>query len=169
MILPILETQRLTLRQLTEKDSPEILILRSDPEINQYLDRPLSKDEKDAEAFIQKVNSNIINDISLYWAITMTETKILLGTICLFSFDQKKKSCEIGYELLPTFQGGGIMFEACNSVIEFAFGVLGIEKITAYVHKDNQQSIKLVSKLHFVNILKQDPDCPELWMFSLDA
>ena len=44
-----LRTERFTLRQLTLKDDNEILILRSDKEVNRYLDRPVAKTIEDAK------------------------------------------------------------------------------------------------------------------------
>lgn len=96
----ILATEILTLRQLVIDDEQEIFTLRSDSEINKYLDRQLSNTIADAKDFINKVNENINKNDSLYWAITLGDTNILVGTICLFSFSDENRKCEIGYELL---------------------------------------------------------------------
>ena len=83
---PILATERLTLRQLLVNDEQEIFTLRSDSEINKYLDRQLSNTIADARNFIIKVNENINKNDSLYWAITLGDRNILVGIICLFNF-----------------------------------------------------------------------------------
>ena len=97
---PILATERLTLRQLSIDDQQNIFALRSDKEINKYLDRQASKTIEDAINFINKVNENIQKNNSIYWAITLTKTRTFVGTICLFSFSDGDGKCEIGYELL---------------------------------------------------------------------
>ena len=56
---PILATKRLTLRRLSMDDAQEVFILRSDSEINKYLDRQLSTSFQDAINFISQVNENI--------------------------------------------------------------------------------------------------------------
>src|SRR5438477_351890 len=81
-------------------------------DINKYLDRQTSNTIDDARAFISKVNENINKGDSLYWAITLRDKNILVGTICLFGFSDENYKCEIGYELLTNFQGQGIMKEA---------------------------------------------------------
>src|SRR4029077_21207939 len=106
---PILITERLTLRQLVIADERDIFTLRSDSEINKYLDRQVSNTIDDARNFINKVNENISKNASLYWAITLSDKNILVGTICLFGFSDENSKCEIGYELLTNFQGQGIM------------------------------------------------------------
>src|SRR6478752_7508351 len=97
---PVLTTERLTLRQLVIADEQEIFTLRSDGEINKYLNRQVSNTIEDARNFIKKVNENINKNDSLYWAITLGDRNILVGTICLFNFSNENGKCEIGYELL---------------------------------------------------------------------
>ena len=118
---PILTTERLTLRQLSIDDTQNIFALRSDTEIKKYLDREASKTIDDARNFINKINDNVKNNNSIYWVISLTRTKTFVGTICLFDFSNKKNSCEIGYELMTKFQGQGIMKEATEKVIAYAF------------------------------------------------
>jgi len=160
---PILTTERLTLRQLIINDEQEIFALRSDSEINKYLDRQISKTIDDARNFINK----IIKSDSLYWAITLSDKNILIGTICLFGFSDENYKCEIGYELLTNFQGQGIMKEAAEKVIDYAFNTIKVQKIEASFHRDNQSSIKLLEKLSFTNSNEPDKTNPELICFYL--
>jgi [ribosomal protein S5]-alanine N-acetyltransferase len=157
---PILTTERLTLRQLVVNDEQEIFTLRSDIEINKYLDRQVSNTIDDARNFINKVNENINKNDSLYWAITLSDRNILVGTICLFGFSDENGKCEIGYELLTNFQGQGIMKEAAEKVINYAFN-------TIKVHRDNQSSIKLLDKFSFKQSNELDKANPELICYNL--
>src|SRR5678815_3745205 len=117
---PILTTERLTLRQLVSNDEHEIFTLRSDGKINKYLDRQISNTIDDARDFINKINENINKNDSVYWAITLGDRNLLVGTICLFSFSDEDGKCEIGYELLTNFQGQGIMKEAAEKVVDLS-------------------------------------------------
>lgn len=164
---PILTTERLTLRQLEINDEQEIFTLRSDSEINKYLDRQISNTIDDARNFINKVNENTNNNESLYWAITLSDKNILVGTICLFGFSDENYKCEIGYELLINFQRQGIMKEAAEKVIDYAFNTIKVKKIEAFLHKDNQSSIKLLEKLSFRNSNEPDKTNPDLICYHL--
>jgi len=164
---PILTTERLTLRQLVINDEREIFTLRSDSEINKYLDRQLSNTIDDARNFINKVNENINKNDSLYWAITLSDKNVLIGTICLFSFSDETDKCEIGYELLTNFQGQGIMTEALEKVIDFAFNTIKVQKIEAFFHIDNQSSIKLLEKFSFKDSNKPDKTDTNLVCYHL--
>jgi [ribosomal protein S5]-alanine N-acetyltransferase len=164
---PILKTERLTLRQLSIDDQQDIWALRSDPEINKYLGRQPSKTIEDAINFINKVNENIEKHTALYWAITLTDTKTFVGTICLFDFSDEKNSCEIGYELMPKFQGQGLMKEATEVIIEYVFQTLKLSKIVAVTHCDNRSSTNLLTKFNFVKSLENDKENPDLNIFTL--
>jgi len=164
---PVLTTERLTLRQLVIADEQEIFTLRSDGEINKYLDRQVSNTIDDARNFINKVNENINKNDSLYWAITLSDRNILAGTICLFGFSDENNKCEIGYELLTNFQGQGIMKEAAEKVIDYAFNTIKVQKIEAFLHRDNRRSIKLLEKFSFRNSNEPDRTNPELICYNL--
>lgn len=146
---PILTSERLRLRQLSIEDQQAILALRSDPAINKYLDRAPSQTIEDAINFINQINANIQKNNSIYWVITLSETNTVVGTISLFDFSAEKNSCEIGYELVTKFQGQGLMKEAAATVITYAFETLQFQKIVAFTHHQNQQSIQLLKKFNF--------------------
>jgi [ribosomal protein S5]-alanine N-acetyltransferase len=164
---PILTSERLTLRQLSTDDKQAIFALRSDTEINKYLNRVPSKTVEDTINFISKINDNIDKSNSIYWVITLTKTKTFVGTICLFGFSNEKNSCEIGYELLTIFQNKGIMKEAIKEVIDYAFQTLQFQKIVAFSHNENQHSTKLLQKFNFLQSPETDKENQDLNIFTL--
>jgi ribosomal-protein-alanine N-acetyltransferase len=163
---PVLKTGRLTLRQLVISDANEIFALRSDGNVNKYLDRKPSKSIDDAKTFIQAIDENIQRNNSIYWAITLNGSDKLIGTICLFDFSDDNLKAEIGYELLPDFQGKGIMQEAASKVIDFGFQHIGLNSIEAYTHSENQSSTRLLEKFNFK---KNSSGEGNLMMFKLTA
>ncbi len=164
---PILVTDRVTLRQLHSDDDAAIFALRSDPKINEYLDRQPCNNIEDAIHFIHKVNENIKNNNSLYWAIELTDSKVLIGTICIFGFSEENSSCEIGYELTPSFQGQGLMKEAAEAVIHYVFTTLQLKNIHAVTHYGNEKSAQVLTRLNFIKTEERDPECPDLEIYRL--
>ncbi len=151
MVTPfsVLKTDRLTLRQLASSDDEAIFALRTDEKVNKYLDRVPSKSMNDAQTFIWMINEGIQNRNLKYWALTLSGNDELIGTICLFNFAADNKKAEIGYELLPDFQGKGIMQEAVSKIIDFGFQSLGLEVIEAHTQAQNQSSTRLLEKCKF--------------------
>lgn len=165
--LPIIRSERLTLRSLYIEDSVTIYELRSDTSVNKFLDRQPCKSIEEAKSFINSINENIEKGGTYYWVITLNETKQLVGTICLFDISNEKKCCEIGYELRTKFQGQGLMQEAVKNVIDFVFETLKLNVINAFTHKDNEKSTNLLSKLNFVKVTETDKENQNLTIYTL--
>ena len=137
------------LRQLVNGDENEIFALRSSDVVNKYLDRQPCKSIEDARTFIQTINEIVKKNDGIYWAITLNGNDKLIGTVCLFDFLEEKFKAEVGYELLPDFQGKGIMQEAVSKVLEFGLHHIGLKAIEAYTNSKNESSIKLLEKFNF--------------------
>ena len=156
---PVLITKRVILRQVTNMDWKEVLFLRSDKKVNQFVKRPLSKNKEDAEKFITRVTSGIKNNENLYWVITQKENDKMIGSISLWNFSADKKTGEVGYDLHPDFQRIGIMSEVLNQILQFGFEKLKLNKIEAYTQYNNKSSVQLLLKNNFKLIEnKKDKD-----------
>ncbi len=57
---PELKTNRLLLRKMKVTDAPELLFLRSDEKVMQYIGREKTKTVEEAEGFIQTINASDI-------------------------------------------------------------------------------------------------------------
>jgi ribosomal-protein-alanine N-acetyltransferase len=142
-------TKRLLLRELRLSDVPAISKLRSDEAVNRYLGRPREHDPAQAEAFIRKIQTAVREGHSMYWAVCLQTEEDLIGTVCLWNFMEDQQSAEIGYELLPTYQGRGLMQEAVEAVLTYAFRTLNLHQVLACTHPGNESSIKLLIKKGF--------------------
>jgi ribosomal-protein-alanine N-acetyltransferase len=153
---PALQTKRLSLRKLSLDDAEEIFALRSNDEVNKFIDRAKAKDVDEAIAFINKVNISIANNNSIYWVICYRENPKLIGTICLWNINEKLYKAEVGYELIPEYQGKGIATEALSVVINYGFDEMMLGTIEAYTHKENMASTKLLEKFNFGRNLQEE-------------
>lgn len=145
---PVLMSRKIRLRNLMEKDAENIFRIRSNDDVNKFLDRPKANSLQEARAFIVKIQNGIKLNQSIYWVITDT-SDTFVGTICLWNIDREKNSCEIGYELFPDHQGKGIMHEAMKLVLEYGFGKMHLTMILAYTHRENKKSSRLLENFNF--------------------
>jgi len=165
---PVLETQRLILRQVNADDAQEIFFLRSDKEVGKYIERSPQKNIKEAKDFIAKRIEDVAECKISYWAIVLKDNPMLIGTICLWNFNENKTIAEVGYDLNPTFQKKGLMSEALNEVIKFGFGRLALKRIEAFTQKNNVGSKMLLLKSKFVqHPTRIDEGFPENIIFEL--
>lgn len=163
--LPQLTTERLNLRQITSEDSTEIFELLTNKEVNNYYARARGTSMEDAYNYIQSITNAIAQNKLFYWGICFKNESKIIGTVCLWNFRKEECKAEIGYELLPDFQGKGVMKEVLPKVIEFGFQVLQFKKIDAWPNEDNHRSIKLLEKNNF----KRDIDAENKIDWSKEA
>lgn len=164
----MIETERLLLKEINENYVDDILKIRSNEIINQYVQRVSPKNNYDALQFILTIKERIKNNQTFYWGISLKDQSNLIGTICLWNFSEDRKEAEIGYELLPDYHRKGIMSEALKTVLDFAFNELHLQEIVAMTHKLNENSKGLLLKQGFVlEEGKKDEGFPENLVFSL--
>lgn len=147
---PVLNTPRLVMRQLHPADAQAIFDLRRDEIVNKLVGRKTATDIAEAVSFIENRNRDIAANNSLYWAVCLKEQTNLAGTFCLFHFEQENTIAEIGYEFLPSYRGRGLAREALESIIDYSFNTLQLNKLVAYVHGENILSLRLLQAHGFI-------------------
>lgn len=148
---PVLETNRLLLRQVTLQDAPEIYFLRSNPDVLKYLDREPFASEKEAEEMISGINRDWEANETLFWGIEWKEKPgKLIGTICFWHFKPEHDRAETGYLLHPAWWRKGIMKEALAAIVRFGFNRLQLHSIEAHISPANLASKRLLESQGFV-------------------
>lgn len=147
---PNLETERLLLRRVDENDVNEIFALRSNPETMKYIPRPLVKTTEDALEHIAMIDAKIENNEGINWAITLKDDPKLIGLIGHYRIKQEHFRAEIGYMLLPEFNGKGIISEAVKEAVNFGFRTMKLHSIEAIIAPENHGSAKVLEKNGFV-------------------
>lgn len=147
---PTLHTEQLTLKKILRKNYNFIHKLHSDPVTNNFVGRDNATTLKQAVNYIERINGMVKKKECLYWVITLSNTDTLIGSVCCWNFDHESDMVEIGYEMLPEFQGKGYMKEALQAVIRFTFNNLKAAVITAFPSSDNSNSVAILKKLNFV-------------------
>lgn len=145
-----LETERLLLRRVNNNDCKEILSLRSNPETMKYIPRPLLKNEEDALDHILMIETKIQNNEGINWAITLKGNPKLIGVIGHYRIQLENYRAEIGYMILPEFNGLGIVTEAVKEVVKYGFEIMKLHSIEAVIDPDNVASACVLKKNGFV-------------------
>jgi len=146
---PELYTERLCLRQLSMKDENEVFLLRSDENVNKYLNRQPAQAIEDARHHIEKLNENFAREEGIIWAITEKGNDKLIGSVCFWKISRENLNAELGYELLPAWQGRGIMQEALLPVLNYGFEKMKLRSIEAELSPRNIKSMRLLEKNGF--------------------
>lgn len=161
-------TERLLLRSIDIHDTQDIFEIRSNPEINRFVQRNSPKNTFESFDFILNIKKKEAQNDMFFFGISEKDNPKLIGTVCLWKFSADRKNAELGYELLPTFHGKGIMSEAVNAILSFGFNDLNLEQIDAFTNGKNVNSQKLLTKNGFtLNANRKDENNLENFIFEL--
>jgi [ribosomal protein S5]-alanine N-acetyltransferase len=141
-----LETNRLILRRINQDDVFEIFKLRSNPETMKYIPRPLAKTSDDALEHIKIIDERLQNNEGINWGITIKGNSKLIGIIGHYRIKSEDYRSEIGYMLLPDFEGKGLMTEAINVVLKYGFEDLKLHSTEAIIDPRNKSSERVLQK-----------------------
>ncbi|MGV6846304.1 MAG: GNAT family N-acetyltransferase [Lutibacter sp.] len=145
----LLNTKRLTLTHLKDSDLKLLFEIRSNPKVLKFVEKDADKNYSDTKKFIETINSGIKQNKWYYWGIYLKRSHQLIGTICLWNFNQSKSKAEIGFELHPSFWKKGYLSESIIPVLQFGFNQLNLNKILAFTHKNNSNAINLLLRNSF--------------------
>ncbi len=148
-MFPVLETKRLVLRELVEKDAQVILKCFSNDDVLRYYgQKPLTSIEQ-VKQIIKNFAGQFKEKNGMKWGIELKETSTIIGTIGLQEWSFEHKRANISYALFPENWGNGYASEAVDKVISYGFQELGLERIGAVVFVENKASSHLLIKLGF--------------------
>ena len=174
MSTPILETQRLSLYELSaevDDDAAFIFRLLNEPSFLKNIgDRGVHCLE-DAYGYLRlgPVASYLANGFGLYRVQVKAsgETVGMCGLVKRMTLPD----VDLGYALLPEFFGQGYAVEAGKAVLGDARARLGIGRIVAITDPANVASVRVLEKLgfHYEKMLRLTPDATELKLFASTA
>jgi RimJ/RimL family protein N-acetyltransferase len=142
-----IETKRLLIEEGNLEDSSFIFKLLNSPTWIEFIgDRGIQTIE-DAENYIQKslLASYAKNGFGLY-KVSLKVTKEPIG-LCGFLQRDYLGSVDIGYAILPAFEGKGYAFEAAKALMDYGMFTLKFKTILAITSQNNTKSQKLLNKI----------------------
>lgn len=148
-MFPILETERLILRELTKEDAEGVFACFSNDNVTRYYGQEKLDNIEQAEKFIDFFSKNYNEKRGIRWGIERKGTKGIIGTIGFNAWFPKHKRAEIGYEIHPMHWRKGYTSEAVSKVLSYGFDAMDLTRIGAVVFIDNDASNKLLTKIGF--------------------
>lgn len=144
---PVLETGRLRLRPFAAGDAADVQRLAGAREIadtTRLIPHPYA--DGVAEAWIATHPSLHAQDRALTLAVERKDEARLVGAIGL-RLQGEDRNAELGYWIGVPEWGRGFATEAARAVVDFGFGVLGLERIWATHFTRNPASGRVMEKI----------------------
>ncbi|MEU3912563.1 MULTISPECIES: GNAT family N-acetyltransferase [unclassified Streptomyces] len=141
----MITTERLRLRPLTENDTDWWVRLHADEEVGRYVGHYTH-----AQAVTR------LHDIQQQWterghglcAVELRTTGETIGR-CGLNWWEQFQETEIGWTFARPHWGHGYATEAARAVLDWGFGPLGLDRITAMIHHGNTGSTAVAARLGF--------------------
>lgn len=111
---------------------------------------PWIKQMKDV-SFIQNYikGTQLKNKAGLEYAFAILENQQVIGRIGIYKIDSQNKIAEIGYWIGKQTEGKGIVTKCCQTLIQFCFTELGLNRLEIKCGSENLRSQTIPEKLHF--------------------
>ena len=147
---PVMCTENLLLRRMHHNDAGDLFEMRKDHRMNVHTDTIPDESIDETHEYIDKMNKGVDNNKWIIWAIEHKQSKKVIGSISIWNIDALRGSAELGYGIIPEYQGRGLMKEALLKVINYVFSVMGLELLEAYTEESNTSSAKLLESCDFI-------------------
>lgn len=145
----IAETERLFIRELNTSDAAFALELVNTPGWLQNIgDRKVYNLEQ-AEQYLLNgpIKSYEVNGFGI-WLLELKADQTRIG-LCGIIKREGLDLPDLGYALLPAYEGKGYVTEAASAVLNYSKQTLHIPEILAITNQDNEHSIKVLEKQGF--------------------
>lgn len=143
--VPVIETERLILRELRQEDFPTYEKLAADPDVMRYLG---GKTMNQVDAW--RHMAFMVGHWQLrgygYFALVEKTTGEFIGRAG-FTNPTGWPGFELGWTVVPWKQRQGFAFEAAQRLLRFAFEDLDKDHVISLIHPDNTPSRRVAEKL----------------------
>jgi RimJ/RimL family protein N-acetyltransferase len=164
----LLETERLTLRELQAGDAAFILELLNEPGWLRYIgDRGIRTNDA-AGDYLENGPLKMYREHGFgLWAVEARHDREPLG-LCGLIKRPSLEDVDIGFAFLARHGGRGYALESASAVMAHARQVLGLQRIVAITSVDNARSIRLLERigLRFEGMITLPGNDEEIRLFA---
>jgi len=146
--LPTLHTSRFVLRPVTIDDLEVFHRLWTNSETAALIKRHPHRSHPQSEERLQKLLLRQDRGELMTWAITAGGP--MMGYVGLCRFVPEHRRAEVSYESEPAHRGRGVVAEALEALVGYAFGTLGLHRLEGHVDPDNAPSMRVLERCQFV-------------------
>ncbi len=167
MVKNLLETERLTLREITTDDAEFMFNLMNDPSWLRFIgDRNIDSIKASENYISNKLRPSYTSFGFGFYLTNLKEDDTPIG-ICGLVKRPSMEHVDVGFAFMPEFRSKGYGYESTSAILEYAKSVLGINYIVAITDLENDHSIKLLEKLglKFDKIIELGGDEKECRLF----
>ena len=164
----LLETERLTLRELTEGDADFMVGLMNEASYVRFIGDRGVRTAADARAYLLKGPMASYRRFGFGMYLVALKTENTPIGVCGLIKRDTLDDVDIGFAFLPEFRTQGYALESATAVMRYGKDTVGLTRVVAIVTPDNDRSIGLLSKLglRFERMITWPEDGTELKLYG---
>lgn len=150
---PILETERLILRPVTDDDALGAFLYASNPNMTKFTLFETHQTIEDSRWFVNDYRrSRYASQEPDPFAIVLKRdpVQMMVGAVGAHWVSQPNGAMEIGYAIAEPYWGRGLVVEAARAVVRYVFTEYAVERLQARVFVGNDASDRVLEKLGFM-------------------
>lgn len=144
----VIETPRLRLREMNETDAEFFFELNNDPDVIQFTGDDPFRSVLESRDFIQNYSEYQVHEMGR-WIVELKLNQQRVGW-CGLKYHPDEQFVDLGFRFLKKEWNNGYASEASEGCIRWA-KEKGIERLVGRAMKENEASIRVLSKLGFQN------------------
>jgi RimJ/RimL family protein N-acetyltransferase len=167
----VIETPRLSLRELSTADDEFIVMLMNEPAYIQHIgDRGIRTLEKARSYILEKYTASYAKFGYGLYLVELKGQRIPVG-ICGFVRRDMLEHPDIGFALLREYWSQGFAYEAASAMLDYGRRTLGLKVVLALTSPGNQASIRLLERLglRYQKLIRVPPVDRDSMLFSTEG
>jgi len=145
--LPRFETKRLVLRRIEYRDYEDMFEYSADLDVTRYLTWQPHTNIGETKNYINDLQKRYNDGKFFDWGLVYKQNGRFVGTCGFTTINLNQNTCEVGYVLAKKYWGMGLIPEALECIMDFAFGYFGFDKVEARFLDGNTNSRKVMQKV----------------------
>jgi ribosomal-protein-alanine N-acetyltransferase len=170
---PVLRTERLVLRQITESDGADLFGIFADDQVTEYYAWDTFTSVEQGHALAARTAELFRLRQAVRWGLVLPASPHVVGTCGFTRWDRDNRFAVLGYDLARPYWRRGLMSEAVAAVLRLGFERMELHRVEATVMAGNVASATLLGRAGFrregvlrERVLKRGA-FTDMWMFGI--
>ena len=143
-----LDTERLTIRPLAQRDVPEFVRYRNVEAVARYQDWPLPYTVQMADDLVAEMAELGRPTPGRWVQLAIDHDRHLVGDVAVW-LDDEAQLAVLGYTVSPEHQGHNFAVEVTRAIVEWLFLEAGVHRVTATLDPENIASARVLERCGF--------------------
>jgi ribosomal-protein-alanine N-acetyltransferase len=146
---PIIDLGDFILREMQIEDAQDFFNYYADPEVNKHILCSIPQNLEETKREIDYWRNIFYYNDGIYFAIATKKENKMIGSIGFTGHNRYNSRIEISYDLAKEYWRQGITKKSINTLIEYGFNTIGVNRIEAFTSVENLPSVKLLLSCNF--------------------